>query len=71
MAEMNKAHTLRSPDSWSSGDPAINCWLSSGSAVVAEIIAGMRFDSLLIDRQYGPWGYKDTHAVAGWRRPGT
>ena len=42
---------------WAANKPVINCWLSSGSAFVAEIMAEQGYDSLTIDLQHGMVGF--------------
>lgn len=34
--------------------PAIGCWLSTGSPIAAEIIANAGYDSVVIDHEHGP-----------------
>ncbi|MEZ5805820.1 MAG: aldolase/citrate lyase family protein [Rhizobiaceae bacterium] len=42
---------------WAEGKPAVNGWLSIGSAFTAEIMAAQGYDSLTIDLQHGLVGY--------------
>lgn len=43
---------------WADGKPAINGWLSTSNAFVAEIMAAQGFDSLTVDLQHGFVGYE-------------
>jgi 4-hydroxy-2-oxoheptanedioate aldolase len=47
---------------WDAGGCALNCWLSSPSAVQAKLIASQGYDSVVVDLQHG---YADYHDVAG------
>ena len=42
---------------WATGKPAINGWLSTSSAFIAEVMAAQGYDSLTIDIQHGFVGY--------------
>lgn len=42
------------------GEPAIGCWLTFGSAVIAEIVALAGYDVVLIDQEHGFAGLPET-----------
>lgn len=42
------------------GDPVFGYWLTGGSPLVAEAMAQLGFDFLLIDRQHGYWSFDAT-----------
>jgi 4-hydroxy-2-oxoheptanedioate aldolase len=44
---------------WADGKPAVNGWLSLGSAQVAEAFATSGWDSVTIDQQHGLIGYAE------------
>lgn len=35
-------------------EPAIACWLSTGSAIAAEIVANAGYDAVVVDHEHGP-----------------
>ncbi|MBO6783017.1 MAG: 2,4-dihydroxyhept-2-ene-1,7-dioic acid aldolase [Alphaproteobacteria bacterium] len=49
----------RLKDLWAAGDAAVNGWLSSPGAYLAEVMAHQGWDSLTIDMQHGPIGISD------------
>jgi len=48
---------------WQEGKPALNGWLSTSSAFVAEIMAEQGYDSLTVDLQHGLVGYEAATAM--------
>jgi len=48
---------------WQDKKPAINGWLSTSSAFVAEIMAAQGYDSVTIDLQHGFVGYESATAM--------
>jgi 4-hydroxy-2-oxoheptanedioate aldolase len=48
---------------WAEGRPAINAWLSMGSAFVAESIASQGWDAVTVDTQHGLEGYSELVAM--------
>ncbi len=41
-----------------SGEPAAIGWLTAGSPLLAEIVAGLGFDGIILDTQHGYWSYE-------------
>jgi 4-hydroxy-2-oxoheptanedioate aldolase len=60
-SKMMMPTTLR--NLWREGKPAINGWLSTSSAFVAEIMAEQGYDTLTIDLQHGFVGYESATAM--------
>jgi 4-hydroxy-2-oxoheptanedioate aldolase len=70
---------------WASGSCALNCWLTSPSAVQAELLATLDFDSFVLDLQHGDIDYRDAVGIfqalrasgatpmarVAWNEPGT
>jgi 4-hydroxy-2-oxoheptanedioate aldolase len=48
---------------WTERHTTFNCWLSSPSPITAELIAGIGFDTLLLDLQHGFAGISDVLAI--------
>jgi 4-hydroxy-2-oxoheptanedioate aldolase len=48
---------------WSEGGRVLNCWLTGPSAVQAEQLAALGFDSLLLDVQHGDVDYREAVGV--------
>ena len=48
---------------WREGGCALNCWLTSSSAVQAELLASLGFDSMVLDLQHGDMDYREAVAI--------
>lgn len=48
---------------WAEGRPVLNGWLSSGSPLMAEMMARQGWDSVTIDTQHGFCGYSEMAAM--------
>lgn len=54
-------HPVR--EAWSKGKTAANGWISTGSALVAEVVAMQGYDAVTIDMQHGMGGFAETLAM--------